>query len=74
MKHLICLALATAATLPTLALAHPGHFDEAPHIHDLTHGWFYTAMVIAVATMIAQHAPRLTKWLSAKKRARHDQP
>jgi hypothetical protein len=54
------------------AIAHPGHLDDAPMAHQLSHGFFFALAAIAMGVVVAQLAERYRKSSVSRKRTRND--
>jgi hypothetical protein len=67
MKHTLALL---ASLLPTLASAHPGHFDDMAVAHAMSHGMFYLLGFAALYLLSKNHASRIWRLLDARFRRR----
>jgi hypothetical protein len=56
--------------LPATVFAHPGHADNAPVVHALTHSLQYVMVLLAAAVVTAQQVGRLRRTGRARKQSR----
>jgi hypothetical protein len=52
---------------PAIALAHPGHFDNSPLAHSVSHGLFYLLAVLALYLVAKRHGGRLLRHIARKR-------
>jgi hydrogenase/urease accessory protein HupE len=58
-KLLLCLAATALSLAPITAFSHPGHADDVPLIHGMSHALHYIVALVAVGIWIAQRLGRL---------------
>ncbi len=53
-KSLVRIVVIALSFAPGVVFAHPGHADDAPVIHELSHTLHYLVAVIAAGIVVAQ--------------------
>jgi hypothetical protein len=60
--------IAALLLAPLTVFAHPGHFDDAPFAHALSHGIVYAVGIIGAGLAISQSYDRLLRAISNRRR------